>query len=295
MLIDIHVHTCRQRHPKIARRNGTQYPTPERLIEMMDAHGIDRALVMCGVSPDCRYTVVSPEEVLAICAEHPDRLIPTCNLDPRWLDSAPTSDFRHLLEAYRDMGCRSVGEYTANLPFDHPLNLNLFRQVEEVGLPLTFHVAARIGGTYGCVDELGLPRLERVLQAFPKLTFLAHSQCFWSHLGSDVSEANWAGYPKGPVRPGRVVELFRRYPNLHGDLSAGSGYTAISRDPEFGAAFLDEFQDRLCFGTDIANDPQTLDIVPYFAGLGEKGLISPAAHDKIAWRNADRILGLGLA
>lgn len=295
MLIDIHVHTCRWRHEKIVRKNGTYYPTPETLIEMMDAHGIDRALCMGAVSPAYRYTLVPPEELLSICAEYPDRLIPTCNVDPRWLDHAVTSNFRGLLEAYKELGCRSVGEYIVNLPFDHPLNLNLFQQVEEVGLPLTFHIAHRLGGTYGCVDELGLPRLERVLQMFPKLIFLAHSQCFWSHISTDVTEQTWATYPKGPVTPGRVVELFRRYPNLCGDLSANSGLNALTRDPAFGYTFLEEFQDRLCFGTDIANVPQELPIVAYFRELREQRLISTAAHEKITWRNADRILGLGLA
>jgi predicted TIM-barrel fold metal-dependent hydrolase len=295
MLIDIHVHTCRWRHQKIVRRNGTHYPTPDTLIEMMDAHGIDKALCMTAVSPAYRYTLVPPEEMLAICGEYPDRLIPTCNLDPRWLDHAGTSNFRGLLEAYKEMGCRSVGEYIVNLPFDDPLNMNFFAHVEETGLPLTFHIAHRVGGTYGCVDELGLPRLERVLAAFPKLTFLAHSQCFWSHISADVTEENWMTYPKGPVVPGRVVELMRRYPNLVGDLSAGSGYNAISRDPEFGYAFMEEFKDRLCFGTDIANVPQKLPIVPYFAELKEKELISFTAYENITWRNADRVLGLGLA
>ena len=49
MLIDIHVHTCRQRHPSLTRPNGTRYPTPPELIGMMDAAGIGRAH-LCGVS-----------------------------------------------------------------------------------------------------------------------------------------------------------------------------------------------------------------------------------------------------
>ena len=49
----------------------------------------------------------------------------------------------------------------------------------------------------------------------------------------------------------------RRYPNLYGDLSAGSGFGAISRDPEFGYAFLEEFQDRLYFALDLC-DPANI-------------------------------------
>ncbi|MFO7973232.1 MAG: amidohydrolase family protein, partial [Candidatus Hydrogenedentota bacterium] len=92
----------------------------------------------------------------------------------------------------------------------------------------------------------------------------------------------------------RLLELLRKYPNLLGDLSAGSGFGAISRDPEFGYGFMEEFQDRLFFGTDIANTPQELPIVPYFEKLKKELLISEEAYEKITWKNASRLLGLGL-
>ena len=169
---------------------------------------------------------------------------------------------------------------------------NVLKQVEEAGLPLTFHVAPRVGGFYGCVDELGLPRLERVLQACPNLVLLGHSQPFWAEIGDNVTEHNRSDYPKGPVKPGRLVQLMRDHPNLCGDLSAESGYNAISRDPEFGCQFLEEFQDRLYFGTDIANVPQELPIVCHFRDLQQEGRISESAYEKIAWRNAVALLGL---
>jgi predicted TIM-barrel fold metal-dependent hydrolase len=295
MLIDIHTHCSKRRHAQISRPSGSQYPTPERLIEMLDEAGIDMAVVLSTVSPEWRYTPVIPEETLEICALYPGRLIPFCNLDPRYLVNSPEADFRPLLRAYVEMGCVGVGEYLPNLPLDDPLNMNLFAQVEEIGLPLTFHLAPRVGGYYGCVDEIGLPRLEKVLAAFPNLVLLAHSQVFWSEISADVTEGTRGGYPKGKVTPGRVVHLMRRYPNLHGDLSAGSGHNAISRDPEFGRQFLEEFQDRLCFGTDIAHQTQDLPIVGFLNDLCAQELLSAAACEKIAWKNADRLLGLGLA
>ena len=295
MLIDIHLHCANARHPKLARANGSHYPDPETLIAMMDKAGIDKAAVMSVVSPEVRYTIVTPEETLAICARYPERLIPFCNLDPRFLTNDPSADFTPLLDAYKDLGCKGIGECIPNLPFDDPLCMNFFQHVERSGLPLTFHIGPRIGGCYGFVDEVGLPRLEKVLRAFPKLKFLGHSQPFWAEIGTNVlKNGERVGYPKGPVTPGRVVELMRTYPNLLGDLSAGSGFGAISRDPEFGYGFMEEFQDRLFFGTDIANVPQKLPIVPYFKKLKEEKLISAQAYEKIAWKNASRLLGLGL-
>jgi predicted TIM-barrel fold metal-dependent hydrolase len=295
MLVDIHVHCSKQRHPKVSRPDGSQYPTPERLIAMLDDAGIDVAVVMSTVSPEWRYTPVIPEETLEVCAQHPERLVPFCNLDPRYLAYDTDADFRPLLEAYVELGCKGVGEYLPNIPIDDPLNMNLFAQVEEIGLPLTFHLAPRIGGYYGCVDELGLPRLERVLRTFPDLVFLAHSQVFWSEISADVTEEARGGYPVGPVPPGRVVDLMRRYLNLHGDLSANSGYNAISRDLDFGLSFLEEFQDRLYFATDIARVAQDLAIVRFFERLASEALLPAQVLIKIGWRNANRLLGLGLA
>ncbi|NLF17959.1 MAG: amidohydrolase family protein [Lentisphaerae bacterium] len=292
MLFDIHVHCCEARDPRLTRANGTRYPTPEELLASMDGLGIDRALCMGGVSPECRYTVVPAEELLRIAGRYPERLVPCCPVDPRWLGNSPTADFRPLLRAYQDRGCRAVGEYTPNIPLDDPLNLNFLAQVEEVGLPLTFHLATRAGGCYGLIDEPGLPRLEGVLKAFPRLVFFGHSQPFWAEIGAIEAGDRRDAYPSGPVRPGRLVELFRRCPNLHGDLSANSGYNAIHRDEAFGAAFLEEFQDRLLFGTDLANVPQEVPIADYLRGLRAAGRLSAAAWEKISWRNAVRLLGL---
>jgi predicted TIM-barrel fold metal-dependent hydrolase len=293
MLIDIHVHTTRI--TGINRPNGSRYPTPRELIAMMDAAGIDMAVVLCAISPECRYCFVTPEEILDICAEFPDRLIPFANLDPRMLTNSTESNFTDLIHHYKSAGCRGIGEYMPNLPFDDPLNMNLFAQLEEAGLPLIFHFGPTIGGCYGCFDELGLPRLENVLKQFPNLILLGHSQPFWAEISRDVTEENRNTYPKGPVTPGRVVELMREYPNLHGDLSAGSGYNAITRDPEFGYRFLEEFQDRLYFGTDICNVPQETPIVEYFRQLKQESLISSDAYERIAWRNAAKLCGLAVA
>ena len=58
-----------------------------------------------------------------------------------------------------------------------------------------------------------------------------------------------------------------KYPNLYGDLSAGSGAGAISRDLEFGREFLIRRQDRIMFGTDFLAPGQA---VPQFELFEQK-------------------------
>ena len=87
----------------------------------------------------------------------------------------------------------------------------------------------------------------------------------------------------------------KQYPNLYGDLSAGSGFNAITRSEEYGYEFLEEFQDRLLFATDTLRynmTPDVVEIIPYFARIREEGKISQEAYEKIAHKNAERLLKL---
>jgi hypothetical protein len=48
-----------------------------------------------------------------------------------------------------------------------------------------------------------------------------------------------------------LPQMLRDLPNLHGDLSGGSGHNALTRDPAFARAFVLEFQERLCYARDL--------------------------------------------
>ena len=293
MLIDCHVHAVRSHSvPEGGRKNFT---TADELLPMLDEAGIDMAVVLPLVSPEARYQLSTSEDVLEICAEHPDRLIPFCNVDPRMASNSPNADLSHHLDFYSQAGCKGVGEMTANLPFDDPMVWNLFKHCSDYGMPLTFHISPAVGVSYGLADDPGLPRLERSLREFPDLAFLGHSQPFWAEVTGGLDDQTRRGYPKGKVLPGgRTVELFERYENLYGDLSAGSGFNAISRDPEFGYPFLERFQDRMLFGTDICAAGQELPIVPFMHQAVEQGHISRQAYENLCWRNINRLLDLGL-
>jgi len=142
-------------------------------------------------------------------------------------------------------------------------------------------------------DDPGLPQFETCLQKFPKLRFLAHSQSFWAEMAPLETPHDRAGYPKYPINEeGVVPRLFRRYENLLGDLSAGSGCNALSRDPEYAVQFLVEFQDRLFFGTDICAPDTPTPLVDFLLGLRDSGKISETVFNKVARENAVKLLGL---
>jgi len=292
MVIDIHAHITRTK--TTTRENGRTYTTPAELLKIMKREGIDKAVLLPMPTPEGNHRIVSTEDVLEITAEYPDRFIPFCNIDPRAINNSENTNFLPHLEYYKQAGCKGLGEMMANLPFDDPLVENLFAQCEAAEMPVLFHIGPRYRNCYGLIDDLHLPKLEAALQKFPNLIFIGHSQPFWSEISADVTEENRNSYPKGKVISGRVPELLRKYPNLYCDLSAGSGYNAVSRDPEFGYDFIEEFQDRLMFGTDVCYPDQETPLTNFLREALERGKISLEIYEKVMWRNADRILSLGL-
>lgn len=287
-LIDIHTHLGRwgmREEPEM---------TEDELLRRMDELGISQAVILpLGMTPECFMFPFDTDDVLDVYRRHPDRIIPFCNLDPR-SGHSPDADFSWIFEEWKEAGCKGLGELTANLPFDDPMCLNLYRQCGRAGLPIIFHLAVAVRyGLYGVADEMGLPRLEKTLRECRDTIFIGHAMAFWAEIASNVEEETRGGYPDGPVAgPGRVPALMKKYPNLYGDLSAGSGFNAISRDAEFGYWFLEEFQDRLLFGTDICHVNQEVPIVPWFNEARDSGKISRECYEKIAHGNAEHLLCL---
>lgn len=292
MFIDIHLHTIRK---KSLPRNDTDdnYALPEELIAMMDKTGVDKGILLPGINPEYRKQYSTNEDILEVCEKYPERFIPFCNIDPRAEGNSPESNLSRQLLYYKNRGCKGVGELCANLYIDEPLVQNLFSHCQACAMPVLFHMAPKKYGCYGLIDDLHLPRLEKSLASFPNLIFIGHSMSFWSEISGNVTDEIRNGYPKGPVTEGgALLRLLREYPNLYGDISGGSGYNALTRDADFGYSFLEEFQDKLLFGTDIASPKNDHRHAECLRDALKKKKISEAAFEKISWRNTSRILGL---
>ena len=295
MIIDVHAH-CSPAPSwlsyDVIKKEPMRWITVRGLVARMKKERINKAILLPIGSPESSIEPVTTREVIAMCKSHPRMLIPFCNPDPR-LNGGSERDLGFILERFKELGCRGVGEVTANIPFDDARTMSLFRISEQLRFPLLFHIGPREGGCYGLVDDFHLPRLEKCLSAFPDLVFIGHSQPFWSEISGDLKPEERNGYPTGKITPGgRIPELLRNHPNLYGDLSAGSGYNAISRDKEFGITFLEEFQDRLMFGTDLDFPGQEIPQLEYIKQLKDDRRISKKTFDKIMRENASRILRL---
>jgi len=299
MFIDIHSHVYRIR-PRISC--GTPFCNVEQLLRRNDQLKIEYAVLLPIVSPEI-YSPQAVEDILEICEQHPDRFVPYCNLDPRYGENAPYTDLTKTVKEYKALGCKGVGEVMPNLPLNDPKVQNLFYAADQAELPIVYDGSTQLDGDFGLYDDPGLPMLEYTLQDYPKLKIFGHGPVFWSEIArlNTVAErgCHWGrkGFkvrmPKGPVEEeGTVPKLFRKYPNLHGDLSDCTAYNAIARDPEYGPRFLTEFQDRLYFGTDMTAPDMIVELDQLLLSWRQTGKISEEVFRKIAYDNAAKLLDL---
>ena len=271
--------------PKIGK---VEISNPKPMMAHMDELGISKAVLMS--SGEKKTPLGKNETNRKICEMYPDRFAWMCTVDP----VKPETVYDRLAE-YKSQGAIGVGEYTVNKPLDDPFQQAVFAAAEKLELPVTIHMSPEVGVGYGVVDRPRLPLLEGVLQKYPNLKVLGHSQVFWIEMSGDAPDDNDSrnSWGQGPVvEGGRVPELFAKYPNLYGDLSANSAGQAIMRDPEFGLKFLETYADRLFFATDMVNSTMVFPLGAWLDEQVEKGTLSRETYEKICWKNAERIFGL---
>ena len=283
MLIDAH------NHPNWHGFNA------KKILENMDEQGIDQMWLFSWEVPEDEYspsyhavlpptgTGVPLADILEVGRQAPDRFVLGYMPHPKRPDAID-----RLKAAVEIHGIRVASELKVRLLFDDPDAIRLYHFCGEQKLPITIHLDYPIdhgGGSYPRPNWWyggSLDAFERALVECPETAFIGHAPGFWAHISGDDLGTKEV-YPAGPVLPGgRVPEILRQYPNLYADLSAGSALNALARDRAFSAAFLVEFQDKLLFGRDYF-DTRLMDF------LLEMDL--PAdVFDKIAWRNAQRLL-----
>ena len=274
--IDIHVHIGKV----LYSRPGISV---SYLLNWMDEMEIEKACVMAVENPEEIDYYVTSERVLRSCRLFPERLIPFCNVDPRRGEPGNFDPYS-IIARYKERGAKGFGEMLAGLWIDDPSQMKIYEACEKLNMPVLIHI-----DNFRNLDEVGLPRLERVLQSFPGVNFITHALHWWSEISADVQEEDRGSYPSGSiVKGGRVEQLLQTYDNLFADLSADSGTNALTRDPSFTAGFLTRNQDKLLFGTDLVYKGQKKIIHEVLDSSG----VDTAVLEKIYYLNAKNMFGL---
>lgn len=292
--IDIHTHLTLFPDIVPTRPNGSRFLCMEEQLEIHDKLDVDYAVILPLIAPEAQWMTMSNEEAKTIADKRPDRFTWFCNVDPRQGSYHADVDLGHIISHYKELGAKGLGELTTTLYADDPMMDNLFSHCEQLDMPVLIHIAPQVGGCYGIVDELGLPRIEKMLKKHPDMKLIGHSAAFWGEISSELQQENRNGYPKGKITEGRLPKLLRDNGNLYCDLSAGSGSNAMMRDPEYAARFMEEFADRIFYACDVCSVTNTFqyDFDAFLTKMVSDGMLSQENYEKIVRKNAVKLLGL---
>lgn len=149
------------------------------------------------------------------------------------------------LEKWLERGAIGIGESKFSLDCDSAPMIRTYEVAKAYAVPVLLHFQYNM-------YNLGFERFGKVLERFPDVNFIGHAQTWWGNI--DAKHEQKALYPTGPVTPGGLTDRYLAdYPNMFGDLSAGSGKNAINRDEEHAVAFFLRHQDKLMLGTDCSD------------------------------------------
>ena len=152
------------------------------------------------------------------------------------------------IERYLKLGGVIIAEQKFGVECDSPEMQRIFEIAQAHRVPVLMHWQFQM-------YNYGFERFYKMLEKYHRVTFLGHAQTWWGHIDKNHTDQT-VMYPKGPVTKGGLTDRYLSdYPNMFGDLSAGSGLNALTRDEEFAKDFIVRHQDKLVYGSDC-NDKE---------------------------------------
>lgn len=239
-IIDIHQHT----------NYGGR--TDEQLLAHQRAMGVTTTILLPagrpvisasthdGVSNGLQAKCTGNEACYKFAQEHPKEFLFAANEVPDLPDAV------QVIEKYLKLGAVAIAELKFGVECDSPEMQKIYALAAEYNVPVLMHWQFKM-------YNYGFDRFHKMLEKFPKTNFVGHAQTWWANIDKDYKdhlEGNGL-YPKIKIVPGGITDRYLRdYPNMFGDLSAGSGLNALTRDEDHTRAFLERHQDKLVYGSD---------------------------------------------
>jgi predicted TIM-barrel fold metal-dependent hydrolase len=151
------------------------------------------------------------------------------------------------IEKYLKLGAVMIAEQKFGVECDSPEMQKIYQLAQAYHVPVLMHWQVKM-------YNYGFERFHKMLEKYPRVNFLGHAQTWWANVDKNYKDDPQNLYPKGPIAPGGLTERYLSdYPNMFGDLSAGSGLNALTRDESFTPAFLQRHQDKLVYGSDCSD------------------------------------------
>ncbi len=147
------------------------------------------------------------------------------------------------IEKYLRLGAVAIAELKFGVECDSPEMQRLYALAADYRVPVLMHWQHKM-------YSYGFERFHTMLAKYPRTAFIGHAQTWWANIDKNHNDQSVL-YPKGKVTPGGLTDRYLTdYPNMYGDLSAGSGLNAFTRDEDHARQFIQRHQDKLLFGSD---------------------------------------------
>src|SRR5260221_331486 len=206
-ILDIHQHS-----PYSGR-------TDDEMVRHQETMGIAKSILL---PAGARYGLAAGaggnENCLRLVRQYPGKFLFFANEGP-----APEKS-RQTIEKYLKLGAIGIGEQKFPVDCDSPHVESMAQIARDYRVPVLLHFEHN---TY----NLGFQRFYRILETYPTVNFIGHAQTWWANIDKDHQQE--VLYPKRKVTPGGWTDRYlTNYPNVYGDLSAGSGLNAMLRDED---------------------------------------------------------------
>lgn len=194
------------------------------------------------------------------------------------------------IEKYLKLGAVGIGEQKFGVECDSPEMQRLYEIAADYRVPILMHWQHKM-------YFYGFERFHTMLRKYPRTIFIGHAQTWWANIDKDLPDQATL-YPKTKVTPGGLTDHYLSdYPNMYGDLSAGSGLNSLTRDEDQAREFLVRHQDKLMFGSDCPDVASTAD---KFCGAQTLAAVRRLVPDrkiqrKIFCQNAERVFRIKIS
>ncbi|MPZ19748.1 MAG: amidohydrolase family protein [Luteitalea sp.] len=150
------------------------------------------------------------------------------------------------IERYLKRGAVVIAEQKFGVDCDAPEMQRIYELAQAHDVPVLMHWQVDM-------YNYGFERFYKMLERYPRVRFIGHAQTWWANIDGSYTDQTEL-YPNGSVATGGLTDRYLSdYPNMYGDLAAGSGLNALTRDEDFTRDFLTRHQDKLLFGSDCTD------------------------------------------
>lgn len=280
-IIDIHQHTDYYGRNNNVLLSHQQAMGVSKTILLPAGRPVNSPATHNGFSNGLQANISGNNVVFEFSKMHPGEFLFGANEVPDLPDALET------IEKHLKLGAVVIGELKFGVECDSQEIQKIYQLAREYDVPVLMHWQFDL-------YNFGFDRFSKMLEKYPGVNFIGHAQGWWASTDKDYTDKS-IKYPKGKITPGGLTDrLLSDYPNMFGDLSAGSGLNFLTRDEDHAKEFIARHQDKLLFGSDCSDTEGQVAVCQGAQTISEVRKLSATKNieRKLLYENAKKLFKL---